>query len=66
MTNSYNWSHRKLTFEQAEEMRHLYSLGNTSHKAIAQQFGVSTTVARFILNNINYKRPVPSPQKVRK
>lgn len=66
MTNSYNWSHRKLTFEQAEEMRHLYSLGNTSHAKLARQFRVSTTVARFIINNINYKNPVPSPQKVRK
>jgi len=63
MNNSWNWSHRKLTFEQAEEMRHIYATTKTSYKALSQQFGVSITVVKLIINRINYKYPIPPPRK---
>lgn len=63
MTNSYNWARRKLTFEQAQEMRSIYASSRISQEAIAKQFKISKTAANKILQNSSYKRPIPTERK---
>ena len=45
---------RKLTFEQAEEIRTIYANGNIFQKELAKRFGVSRGIIAMIINNNTY------------
>lgn len=46
---------RKLTFEQAEEIRRLYKSGLYSQRKLAEMFNMQQTNIGDIINNITYK-----------
>lgn len=62
---------RKLTFHQVDEMRSRYRTGTVSATELAQEFGVTQTVASAAISGRSYKRgpsqpPVPSLGRGRK
>lgn len=62
---------RKLTFHQVDEMRSRYRTGAVSATELAQEFGVTQTVASDAISGRSYKRgpsqpPVPSLGRGRK
>lgn len=60
MTNSYNWSHRKLTDLQVEEIRRRYfTLLHVTQKQLAKEYNVSEACIQRIIGNRSYNYPNP-------
>jgi len=59
MTNSYNWSHRKLTDEEAEDVRKRYAKGGVTQLQLAKEHNVGEMVINRIIKNRAYKYPNP-------
>lgn len=47
---------RKLTFEQAEEIRCIYNTTKISQKELGKEFGLSQATINNIINNVTYKK----------
>lgn len=47
---------RKLTFEQAQEIRKRYQTEKTSYRKLAKEYGVSDTIINNIIQNKSYKK----------
>lgn len=62
MTNTYNWSHRKLTDEEAEEVRERHAKGESFAK-LGKAFKISHTTARRIVIKKAYNYPNPLKAK---
>lgn len=60
MSNMYNWSHRKLTDQQANEIRRDYSSNpNLSYMILAKKYNVSDACIQRIIKNRAYNYPNP-------
>ena len=58
MTNSYNYSHRKLTDLEVEEIRRRYStLLNVTQRQLAKEYNVSEACIQRIIGNKSYNYP---------
>lgn len=51
----HQMEHSKLTKKQADEIRYLYETTKTSHRKLAEQFGVSNTTINDIVTGIRWK-----------
>ena len=61
MTNSYNWSRRKLTYEQAQEIRDIYWKDpDLSYGILAKRYNVSVFIIYRVLKNLGYNHPIPT------
>jgi DNA-binding XRE family transcriptional regulator len=56
ITNKHNVFRRKLTFEVAEHIRKLYNEKKFNQKQLAEQYKVSRTTIKEIIQNITYKK----------
>lgn len=45
----------KLTALQVKEMRQLFAAGGRSKKSLARQFGITDTMACFVINKKNWR-----------
>ncbi len=60
MSNSYNYANRKLTYEQAQEIRKKYfSNPDLIQRELAKEYNVSISIIRGIVENRNYLKPSP-------
>lgn len=59
MTNTYNWSHRKLTDQQAKDARKRYAAGGVSMIQLAVEYNCSPTCIHRIVRNKSYRYPNP-------
>lgn len=50
-----NMAKRKLTFDQAEEIRKLYKKGNITHKELGTMYHIGERTIHYILNNSIYR-----------
>ena len=55
MSNSYNWSHRKLTDSQAAEVRKKFAEGNITKRQLAKEFNCGEMVIHRIIKGTYYK-----------
>lgn len=53
-----NNSRSKLTFEEVENIRRIYGMGNHTQKQVADQFGVSVSSIRKIVKGEYWKLPL--------
>lgn len=63
MSNSYNFSNRKLTDTQADEIRKRYFNSNVTQARLAREYDVSDATIQRILNNRYYKQL--NPQRIK-
>lgn len=63
MSNSYNFSNRKLTDTQADEIRKRYFNSNVTQARLAREYDVSDATIQRILNNRYYKQLNPQRTK---
>lgn len=61
MSNSYNFSNRKLTDAQADEIRRRYVRLKVTQKQLAKEYNVAEGCIQRIIENKSYKQP--NPQK---
>lgn len=52
----------KLTWEQVDEIRHLYKMTDLTKKAIGQRYGVTGNAIRFIVDETHW-RPEIDPRR---
>jgi len=60
MSNSYNYSNRKLTFEQAKNIRTEYATGTTSYAKLGKKYGLSDWGIIRIIKGKAYTHPTPT------
>ncbi len=53
------YANRKLTYEQAEELRAEYAAGGVYQSTLAKKYGINQSAVSSIIHRRSYTKPVP-------